>query len=303
MSCNNFGMGFIKTILFVVVLFSKSTCLLGQESSHKDLIDGVQKEIFKKEIPFSYIRKHIFIEVELDQKKYHFLFDTGYERCAIHNELISVLKYKKNEKKATLSGSSFDKPIEVEYITLPLITIEGINFYDNKTVSQDLSFIQKHYPELKISGIIGYNLMRKVNWEINYREQKIKFTNDKELPVAQNAIPVPFFNANRIPKMHTKIDAKKIDFIFDTGSSGSITINKRHIEAIIGNDTEKVEKKGDDLEYTCKEFKLDKILIKNQKLTFETKASNLIGNGFLQNYLVTLIPKTNTIYLTPNAID
>lgn len=295
-------MYFIRTIL-LVVLCLKSNCFFGQEISHKNLIDGVQKEIFKKEIPFNYIKKHIFIEVELDKKKHYFLFDTGAQVCVLNAELVTEVKHKKNEKKATLSGSSLDKPIEVEFITLPLITIGGIDFYDNKAVSQDLSFIQKHYPDIKISGVIGYNLIRKVNWEINYKAKTITFTNDNELQLAETAIPITFFNKTKIPKIHTKIDSKKIDFIFDTGSSGSITLNQRDIEYIIGNDTEKAEKKGDKIEYTCKEFSLDKLQTKNQQLTFETKASNLVGNGFLENYLVTIFPKKSTIYLTPNTLN
>lgn len=95
------------------------------------------------------------------------------------------------------------------------------------------------------------------------------------------------------------------EFIFDTGFSGSFTTNKSFLEKLELGDilvkevSTKKNKLNGKLKFNIQRLKVSTIEKSNIELTVEHNVSSLIGNEFLDDYLVTIDWDTNELYLEP----
>ena len=264
-----------------------------------------QKE-FTKEIPFKYVKKHIFIDVEINNKSYTFLFDTGFDFSAIDINRITSEKYKKAFTKK-ISGSSI-KTRKFQFIKNLNISIGDIDFMNIGASLFDLEYINKQYgcSNLKIAGVIGANLLRKAYWEIDYEKQMIKFSDKLEnLTPTQNHIELNLISKGwGLVKLNVIINNKREELIFDTGSSGSITLPDSSFKNfnLMEYDT-----------YVCRDFKNKKIYnnytalldnvkfgsynFRNKFISFERGVSKLLGNQFLEKYNVIIDWNKNKLFL------
>lgn len=92
-------------------------------------------------------------------------------------------------------------------------------------------------------------------------------------------------------------------FIFDTGSSGSFTANNAFLDKLkLGNisidkKTKKIDNNTNKRKIRIKHLKISGIYKKDIELTIEENVSLLIGNDFLENYMVTIDWENNNLYL------
>lgn len=258
----------------------------------------VKEKDYLIEIPFRYIDKHIFIEVVISGKKYNFLFDSGYELSVIDKDIAKEIDYKP-KKQIEISGSSFTME-KVELIEIPKISISTINFDNTNGILQNLAFIKKNYDSIEVNGIIGNNLMRKSNWQIDYQKKTIKISDKADsFKIAKNAYPIKLYGKNwGISYLDLTINTKKHKFLFDLGSSGKFTADTTFLKFLDVKSTELV-KSGNHYKVPVKKIILDKIEILNQIISIEKGVSSLIGNGFFENYLLTIDWNNNKLYLEP----
>lgn len=282
--------------ILIILCFTSTNCFSQniKQISKKGFV--TQKDYFV-EIPFNYIGKHIFIEVVISDKKYNFLFDTGYEISVIDLDIAKEINYKL-KKEIELSGSSVSNQ-KVNLIELPNISISNVNFEKTYGMLQDLSFIKRNYETIKISGVVGTNLMRKTNWQIDYKKKVIRIsdTMDKfEMPTAPKIIKMNTENWG-LGYVDIQIKDKNHKFIFDIGSSGKFTANNSFIEYLNKKNTISPELKQT---FLVDKIKIGEIELTNQSITLEKGVSSLIGNAFFENYLLTIDWNKNILYLIPN---
>ncbi len=291
-------------ILFILIL---SAC-----GGSKLLKLGTQGTLsqteFKVNIHFYYKCKYTYIDVEINQKTYTFLFDTGWDVTHIDKSLWHELDFTPIDRFKT-TGTSI-KTGKVQYGFLSSLTIGGINFDNIGVGINDMSFIKSTFEDKrKIYGIIGTNILRKAIWQIDYQNQTLQCANaiQKLKPVAK-AYRIPMIPKTKDGWGYTKVainfNGVVEHFIFDTGSYGSFTSNTTflthleneqvHFERIADtiNAKEKVK-----LEFLY----LEDLFLPGPIITIENNIKNLLGNGFLEDYIVTIDWFENILYLQPNT--
>lgn len=256
-----------------------------------------QKEYFV-EIPFNYINKHIFIEVIISNKKYNFLFDTGYEITTIDPKISNEINYKLI-KEIDLSGSSIANQ-KANLIELPNISISNLNFEETYGMIQDLSYMKENKEKNTVNGVIGNNLMRKSKWQIDYVKKVIRISNKTDkFEGLQNAKKIELNNKDwGLGYVDIELNDQKHKFIFDLGSSGEFTANLSFVKFLKEKDTIIQENKQN---FLVGKIKIGEIELINKSITLEKYVSSLLGNAFFENYLLTIDWEKNTLFLNPNT--
>lgn len=288
-----------KTILILTIFCLMITNCFSQNRKQISKRGFVGSKDYFVEIPFDYIGKHIFIELVISDKKHYFLFDTGYEITSIDRETAKEINYK-FKKEIEFSGSSFTKQ-KVDLIELPNISISNVNFEKTYGILQDLSLIKQNYKTIKISGVVGNNLIRKTNWQIDYKKKVIRISNKtSKFHIPKTSKIVKLNNENwGLGYVDVQINTKSHKFLFDLGSSGKFTANISFSKYLNEKNTVNQELKQT---FPIDTIKIGEIELPNQSITLEKGVSSLIGNTFFENYLLTIDWTKNILYLTPNNI-
>lgn len=273
---------------------------------------NVESKNYYEEIPFTYYNGEIIIEVEISSVKYHFVFDTGADLTQIDDDLRNQIEHKSNKVSNTITDANNTKQ-KSEYIAIENIKIGTINFSNTGAFVSDLSHFDEMFGCLEFDGIIGSNLMRKSNWQIDYDQKVLRFT-DEISKLSTNEVVFAFKTHSGKygpPKINLEINGQKEKFTFDTGYSGSITSNLSFFKLL--NSNEKLATTS----YNYSNFsaygktivkansayipkvQIDDLKLHNKLINFKENGSNLIGNAFFQNYLVTLDWKNERVYLAP----
>jgi len=299
----------LKTLLIFLFFIVNSITVHSQKIirlAKKGMV--IQSDYFS-EIPFRYENNHIFIDVRIKGETYNFLFDTGFDFSAIDLNYIKNITYKKVLKKK-VSGSSFKKQ-KIQFIEISTLSISEIDFNDFGASIIDLSFINKDYPcsEKPISGIIGANILRKANWQIDYKNRIIRFSdNFSKFNISEKAFRLDILSKSwGRPLVNVNINGINKEFTFDTGSSGKITTGtefkkelsscKKKVNFI--TIAKKNEFTYENYKAVIEQISIGDLYLKNQVVSLEKGVSSLIGNRFFENYTVTIDWKNEKILLEP----
>lgn len=291
----------IIAFLLIIVFASCGRNLL------KDLLtDGeVDSSGFYVTVPFEYKEKEIFIEAIINGQKGLFLLDTGAPNLITSNfqkqlGIKAITNQSIRDSRSRKATQSFTRLNEVE--------IGGIKFKNTGAVIADFN----KSPEIQclgIDGLIGSNLMRQAFWQIDYQKEVLIITDQSEkLNIGDQPIKLSFEpSLQGTPKIKlTGSNQLKTKIKLDTGSGGELTLNSRYIRKIEGKRRYKYGYTssglyGSDIDTTVlvkgKEIWLDATRFQNNRLKGDKKSSNLIGNQFLEDYLVTIDWKQQLIYL------
>jgi predicted aspartyl protease len=299
----------IKSVLLLLLLFTITTNCNSQKILRLAKKGYVTQSDYYSAIPFQYENKHIFIDVEINGEIYYFLFDSGADFSVIDPSFIKNLDYKKVAKVGA-RGSSI-KAQKAELVELSAIRISNVEFKSIGAALMDLSFINNDYPcsPRPIVGVIGANILRKSNWQIDFANKKIVFSDNLnnlnlsskviELKIIPKSWGSPFANLN--------INGVKKTFRLDTGSSGSITtgtefrkeLNKTNknvnYTSITRSDKQKI--KFTNYYAQIEQISFGEFKLNDQLISLENGVSSLIGNEFLENYRITFDWKNNKLLL------
>ena len=266
----------------------------------------VTKKEYLKEIPFTYENGFIFIPVTIQEKEYNFLLDTGAELNLIAPTISSELNVKQL-KKGTVSNGS-DSVKKVERVQINSIQIAGIEFQETVSLIWDVSKFGKYIRCKKIDGIIGNNLMRKANWQIDYQKQIIRITdNNESFEISDNSKKIKMNSENvGNVKFNLKIGLKTKYFTFDTGFNGFIQTG----DTTLLKDTPSITKVGiKGFNFTgakqgethfkkLDSFQINERLFKKPSyLLIKPGNSSLLGNDFYENYIITIDWKNDYLIL------
>jgi predicted aspartyl protease len=282
-------------LLIVIVLNSCST----SQTTELAKKGNVENKEYVTEVPFRYISRHIFIDVVINQKKYNFLLDTGAEFTVIDGGTINDLQFLTIDE-TNVKGNSISKQ-KAKLIEIPKISISNVDFENTGAIVLKIP-LQKYYGCFEINGIIGNNLMRKANWQIDYKNKMIRITDNlNKIKMSENAYPVKM-NAKETGNVYFDLGINGIysKFTFDTGSNWNITTGSNKFQSF-QNQNRKLEflKRGTEYEIIADSVTLDKIKLKKQIITLENGDHSLLGNAFFENYTLTIDWKNDVIFFDP----
>ena len=250
--------------------------------------------------------------MKIDDKTYNFLFDTGWELTCVDPAILDSTNFK-SLSKARVSGSSIDTQT-ISFGTLSSLKIGEVSFNTIGIGAKSFEVITNHHGcDPHVDGIIGANVFQHAKWQIDYEKQIIRFSNDlSKLNPSPDAKQIKLISQRigsgyKLAKMN--INGKKCKMVFDTGSSENLTLNVRSLKKFNTEDYQLIRiLKGDQLkgntpyshyQFITNELGFKTMELANNVISLETRASQLIGNQFISNYLVTMDWEENTLYLDP----
>jgi predicted aspartyl protease len=214
----------LKITLFFVLLHG----LVYAQKLKFDSGDPSQKEYYQ-EINFEVVNEKMILSVEINNKEYSFLFDTGAPNVIskrIYNEINS-------QKSRKLSVSDANNKInEMELVVVDSIKLGNVTFLNSVALVSDLEnhSIMKCF---KIDGLIGSNLFHNSVIKISLKDKKIIITNHiKKLNPKTKPSKLTLVGQQKSPYVALnyaeKGKSKVIEYaLIDTGMSGFFDISNR----------------------------------------------------------------------------
>ncbi|OWW23189.1 hypothetical protein B4Q04_21990 [Zobellia sp. OII3] len=262
---------------------------------------NVVQEDFKTTIPFKYVNGWIVLEVEIENKAYNFILDTGHS-----NLLTKELAEELNSKVLGTEEMSDVNATEntTEYTRIGSIKIGDIDFQNTIASIVDLNKITE-IACTKIYGFIGSNLMRKAVWDFDFKNQLITITND------ENKLDIPtetiesrmYIGTAGIPALTLQINGEKtLNNTVDFGNSGTNLLRTKYFEEQLEANLIKEYVSGSQKSFggfgrteekpfyhtMIDELKIGNHTVNNIHTRVLTGASNNLGLAFFKNYRVIL---------------
>lgn len=297
----------IKYAVILLITFSTFESI----AQDKDLQEWAEKgtvesDDYYVEIPFKYINGYIFIDIIQNGNTFNFMFDTGAEATVVDRSILEQFDYQ------GFSETSLDGPLvedqDVQTIIIKDIKLSKITYSEIGAISIDMDFFKEKFCA-KVHGIIGNNLMKKSKWQIDYKNEIIRLSNDiskfhlkNPKYVLETKLPSKGFGTETID---ITIDGLTIPFDFDTGNgSAKIVAHPGKFKKLIrkSNAVEFGFPKSDKNYYLIPaKLNIGGVEFSNQLLSLENEVGslNLLGNKFLENFIVTIDWEKHLLYLEP----
>ena len=248
-------------------------------------------------------------KVTIKGKEYWFLVDTG-AAMVISKEIFEDLDLKTLHS-ATVGDSQKNKETQ-DFFLLPEIKIGNMTFKNIAAVAMTIN-----NQELKcfgFDGIVGANLLAKLNWQFDYQNKKISASKNAALfNIEQSDFTLDFTSkAQKTPQVAGKVNDKIQDFTFDTGYAGNIKIaNDLSYHQELTSSEKFYIKSGVNSIGIYGNSRSDTTFVMKSALTLNSSifedelidsgASTLIGNEFLKNYVFVIDWNTNKIHFKKNS--
>ncbi len=260
-------------------------------------------------IDIEMIKNLAFCNVQINNKTYRFLLDTGAPT------LISEEIFRELNLEVAFCGSVGDSQNNrrrQKFAILPQIKIDNIEFNDIGCIVMDIE--NEVLKCFNFDGIIGSNLLAKLYWKFDYQNNTISAsTHLSDFEVEKFDHILNFKPKNqKTPLITGKIKENEVTFTFDTGFSGNLKVHyKQDIQNQLSSEDILITKLGanaigiygkDDAEKTYEmmlDLHLDGSFFENEIVS--SGNSSLIGNKFLKDYIFVIDWMENKIYLKKNA--
>lgn len=209
---------FIYCLTFILI----NSCSLNKAIKH--LKEGeTEQENYKVTFPFEFKNGFIIVPVEIENKQYNFLLDTG-SPTLVSKELAKNLNLKVID--SAKASDVYNDKIHNKYARLGTVKIGTIDFSGTTALINDFNAVSV-WSSLNVDGFIGANLMQHAIWDIDFIKKQITITDDESklnLPeeIIENKL---FIGVAGLPAIACKINDKKVwKFAVDLGYNGGIVI-------------------------------------------------------------------------------
>ncbi|MEQ8358587.1 MAG: aspartyl protease family protein [Cytophagales bacterium] len=204
-------------VFFTLILFLFSSCSLEYYLKK----GKVESRNFSKSLKFEYPNHLIIVNAKIAGKERRFLFDSGAPNV-ISKELQEELQYKVKLRNGTKDSQGVRHILDFVYIDE--IEIAGVTVSKTIAAVSDLN-ASEEIKCLNIDGIMGANLMAKLNWEIDYQKRIIHFSDSRAFEDQNQADIKLGFNPDfqKTPKIKLGLGSEiKNNITFDLGSNGGV---------------------------------------------------------------------------------
>lgn len=266
---------------------------------------------FEISFPFTYERGLIIVQVQLgnDPTPHSFIFDTGAFNSKVEVELAEALGFRVRATKTNSDSQGNEQKIEV--VRMDSLKLGDLPFYNIGAGKLEWDSLSAS-PCFAEGGIIGANLIKLANWQIDYQTQTITVS-DKPFEVGASAIRIPFKHPvlSGTPEIDLEVEGREIGpILLDLGSNGSLRLPLSLEHAFTGTGSVRL---ADATNSGIYGITADSLIVKRLPIrlydqsytlpvSFEgSGGKGLLGNEILQHYRVTLNYKGNKVYLEPYA--
>lgn len=159
----------------------------------------------------------ILVQAEIDEEEHLFILDSGAPGLILNN-------FSKKGKKSKVSGIQGE--LNAYDVQVERFSWGGIDYSDINGISTDLSHLES-LTNRKISGLIGYDLLKNYEVSVNYDQKNIEverktksrtLESGSEKPLA--IFPISFWN--HLPVINVKIGDEVLRLGLDTGAEINI---------------------------------------------------------------------------------
>ncbi len=311
MKLNSFGKNALVLITFFLLMaisvyayIEYIQCKFKSVTSNAELIS----QDFVKQINYTQKRDWILVKLRINNssKEYDFIFDTGAQVTMFSPELVTELDL----DVTTFSGSKSDsEAVPVMLIVADEVHLGDIKFVDVGGMAVDFSKMG-NLDCIGVHDIIGRNFIEQAVFRIDYQNKSMLISDDlNKLPAVGKAQLFTYPDTKvGTPLIPSKINNySSIDLTVDTGFSGFVDVSSKELFNQIeqSNDVKSRLKKV----APYKSFKnisaRDELKVKTELIigninvgpvfldidkeeTAKNKSSGLLGNQFLENFVVTI---------------
>lgn len=267
----------------------------------------VQAKKFTQIISFDFIANLPIIEVDIQDKTYRFLFDTG-ALSVVPTSLVRELSLEVVDE-IEISDSQEEHSSAFLY-TLPSLKIGDIEFCEYVVVASDFT---KHLPLscLDFDGILGYNFLADLIVSISYEKKEIILSS--KLSGSSDYIQTPLlFDGHSGPRFEINFPFRNISFVIDSGKNDGISLavteelgafkeyakGTKEIRGLFSSSFSGTKEDEVETIYLLEDFNITKdILIKRYPVSLNDGLESLVGNSFLKNFDIILDFKKKMFYL------
>lgn len=253
-------------------------------------------------VPFAYKNRIINLKANINggDKEFDFVLDSGAPTFITDSVLnASSLEFLNTAE----AHDANNNQMQVSSYRISSLNISGKNI---KNIEASNSSFVQNMAVLKgraNGGLLGANAMKNAIWMINFKNKQIKITdNINLLNITSNAFETKMgTDANGCPVIDVNIGLKhKHTFVIDLAYNGSVLLPAKYFKKSIFNDSLSFTKNeklstgfASDIKqnsyYFLKKFEFGTLSTENIKSSSSGKNTrSLIGNEFLENYIVVL---------------
>lgn len=211
-----------KVCIYLIAFILINSCSLSKAAKH--LKEGeTEQENYKVTLPFKIKNGFIIVPVEIENRNYNFLLDTG-SPTLVSKELAASLNLKAID--SAKAGDVYNDKLQNKYTRLKTVKIGTIDFTGTTALINDFNAVSV-WSSLNVDGFIGANLMQHAIWDIDFRKQQITITdNESKLEIPEDIIENKLFiGVAGIPAIACKLNDKKVwNFTVDLGYNGGIVV-------------------------------------------------------------------------------
>lgn len=290
----------MNKINYLIVAILLLICSCSYYKNVRLLTGGsLRRKDFVQEIPFKYRKGIIVIEAKIngDTTSREFIFDTGAFNSKIVKELANSLGLATVTTKENSTAQGNICTIEVARIDS--IRLGETTFYN--IGAGKLEYAQgSASPCIARDGLIGANLIKLAHWQIDYARQVIRFS-DKPIHIPEDmphfTLPFsrPVFSAT--PKVNLMVEGATVKgLLFDVGYNGGLILpaalsNRfpstkesmlldQSTSGIYGTNVDTLLERTLTIALDAAAYQIP--------VTFSSLGKGLIGNDFLEHFIVTI---------------
>ncbi|MDT0647071.1 retropepsin-like aspartic protease [Zunongwangia sp. F260] len=303
-----------KVLIYLITLILINSCSLSKAAKY--LKEGkTNQENYKVTFPFEVNKGWIILPVEIKNKTYKFLLDTG-SPTLVSKELAESLNMKVID--SVNAYDVYNTPQQNKYTRIETIKIGTIDFVGTTALINDFNATPM-WSSLNVDGFIGTNLMQHAIWDIDFKQKQITITdNESKLSLPEEVIENKLFiGVAGLPSIAAEINGKKVwNFLVDLGYNGDIVVpfsefqkqtENGKISDFTESETEGVtgiygNQSTTRQSYTgiINEIEFGNFTLKNQRVYSEQYLGKSFGLDFFRNYRVILNWKNKKIKLIEN---
>lgn len=272
---------------------------------------SLEREDFVQEIPFLYRKGLIVIQAKInnDTTTREFIFDTGAFNSKIEKGLADELGLPTITTKENSTAQGVTQTIEVT-------RIDSIAFGDTKFYNigaGKLTYSEgSSSPCIAKNGLIGSNLIKLAHWKIDYKNQKMYFSDKPFVPENDKSETIRFNRPvlSSTPKIDLQVAGKEAKgLMFDTGYNGGLVMPSS-LASSFPNASERIL--IDRSTTGIYGSNIDTLIEKPLRVTIANNSANipvafsslgkgLLGNDFLEHFTVLINNDEDEITLESNG--
>jgi hypothetical protein len=272
------------------------------------LLESIYGQAFQDTIPFRNDLGLIIIPITFNGVEKQFAFDTGAEHTVAYGWAKKTLQ--KTKKVITITSSSGLKS-KMRFYQSGKIELGSRKVTGHQILhASENEFFSCH----QIDGILGVDIIKQLNWKIDYKNNRLIMYPSSYFPEETNALhKLDFeFRSNR-PYVYLKRKKNRFRFLLDTGAGGYSDLSKRNYNLTNLNDFEQVRLHSGSIDINGiltgsqpKMLQLPEMTSGDARLfpvvSYNNQKSTKIGNQLWKDQTLFLSLKKNRLYLYSEKI-